>query len=338
MDDILKGLRAAAEPTRLRILGLCAHAELTVSDLCDVLGQSQPRISRHLKLLVEANLLQRNQEGPWAWYRLPEGGAGSEIARLIVDLLPPEDRRHSMDLERLESISEGWATRVADYFRQHAGDWEHIRALHTDQERVDKELMAALSGRPIASLLDIGTGAGHVLLLLAAQVPAAIGIDRSREMLQVARHNLFRAGHRHCQVRQADMMTLPFDKESFDAVTLNMVLHFADRPDAVLGEAARVLRPGGQLVVVDFATHELVALREEQAHRWLGFGDSQIADWYRKAGLVPSRPRHLTGGELTVVLWSARRPANDAIASAPASPRKRNAKTTKTAAPKGRSA
>lgn len=338
MDEILKGLRAAAEPTRLRILGLCAHAELTVSDLCDILGQSQPRISRHLKPLVEANLLQRNQEGPWAWYRLPEGGAGSEIARLIVDLLPPEDRRHATDLRRLQSISEGWATRVADYFRHHAGDWEHIRALHTDQERVDKALTDALSGRPIDSLLDIGTGAGHVLLLLAGQVPAAIGIDRSREMLQVARHNLFRAGHRHCQVRQADMMALPFDKDNFAAVTLNMVLHFADRPDAVLAEAARVLRPGGQLVVVDFATHDLVALREEQAHRWLGFGDSQIADWYRKAGLVPSRPRHLTGGELTVVLWSARRPANDTAAIDSAPSKKRSTKSTKTDTAKRRRA
>lgn len=338
MDEILKGLRAAAEPTRLRILGLCAHAELTVSDLCDILGQSQPRISRHLKLLVEANLLQRNQEGPWAWYRLPEGGAGSEIARLIVDLLPPEDRRHAMDLQRLQSISEGWATRVADYFRQHAGDWEHIRALHADQERVDKALMDALTEKPIDSLLDIGTGAGHVLLLVGNRVPAAIGIDRSREMLQVARHNLFRAGHRHFQVRQADMMALPFDKESFAAATLNMVLHFADRPDAVLAEAARVLRPGGQLVVVDFAPHELTALREEQAHRWLGFGDNQVADWYRKAGLVPNRPRHLTGGELTVVLWSARRPANDSAAGAQSSPRKRTTKTTKTDVPKQRRA
>jgi ArsR family transcriptional regulator len=338
MDEILKGLRAAAEPTRLRILNLCAHAELTVSDLCDILGQSQPRISRHLKLLVEARLLQRNQEGPWAWYRLPEGGAGAEIARLIVDLLPPEDRRHATDLQRLQSISEGWATRVADYFRHHAGDWEQIRALHTDQERVDEALLAALSESPIENLLDIGTGAGHVLLLLGNRVPAAIGIDRSREMLQVARHNLFRAGHRHCQVRQADMMALPFDNASFAAVTLNMVLHFAERPDAVLAEAARVLRPGGQLVVVDFASHNLASLREEQAHRWLGFSDGQVAEWCRKAGLVASRPRHLTGGELTVVLWSARRPANDSALASPLPAGRRRPKESKPEAPKRRRA
>ncbi len=311
MDDVLKGLRAAAEPTRLRILGLCAHAELTVSDLCEVLGQSQPRISRHLKLLVEAELLVRNQEGPWAWYRLPETGAGAELARVVVDLLPPDDRRHAADLKRLQAISEGWAARVADYFRQHAGDWEQIRALHTDQTRVDKALVAALQEKPVGNLLDIGTGAGHVLLLLGKQVEAAVGVDWSREMLSVARHNLFQAGLRHCQVRQADMMNLPFEDRSFDAATLNMVLHFAERPDATLKEAARVLRPGGRLVVVDFAPHDLAELREEQAHRWLGFDDAEVSDWCRKAGLEPSKPRRLHGGELTVVLWTAQRPAND---------------------------
>ncbi len=329
MDEVLKGLRAAAEPTRLRILGLCAHAELTVSDLCDVLGQSQPRISRHLKLLVEADLLVRNQEGPWAWYRLPESGAGAELARVVVDLLPPDDRRHAADLKRLQAISEGWAARVADYFRQHAGDWEQIRALHTDQARVDKALLTALQEKPIDNLLDIGTGAGHVLLLMGDQVDAAIGIDYSREMLSVARHNLFRAGLRNCQVRQADMMNLPFEDGSFAAATLNMVLHFAERPDATIKEAARVLRPGGRLVVVDFAPHDLADLRDEQAHRWLGFDDSQVSDWCRKAGLVPSKPRRLHGGELTVVLWTAQRPANDekndAAGNAPTAGQRRRA-------------
>ncbi|MBK8158400.1 MAG: metalloregulator ArsR/SmtB family transcription factor [Rhodospirillaceae bacterium] len=308
MDEILKGLRASAEATRLRILGLCAHAELTVSDLVEILGQSQPRISRHLKLLVEAGVLVRNQEGPWAWYRLPEEGVGGELARMIVDLLPSDDRQHAQDLKRLQAISEGWTTRVADFFRQHAGDWEQIRSLHADQAAVDAAILAALPPAPIESLLDIGTGAGHVLLLVGKHAQSAIGVDRSREMLNVARSNLFRAGLRNCQVRQADMMALPFEDACFSAVTLNMVLHFAERPDAAIVEAARMLQPGGRLVIVDFVTHQLEQLREEQAHRWLGFDDAQIAIWCRAAGLGAPSVKHLPGGTLTVALWVAERP------------------------------
>ena len=309
MDEILKGLRASAEATRLRILGLCAHAELTVSDLVEILGQSQPRISRHLKLLVEAGVLVRNQEGPWAWYRLPEEGVGGELARLIVDLLPSDDRQHAQDLKRLQAISEGWTTRVADFFRQHAGDWEQIRSLHADQAAVDAALLAALPKAPIESLLDIGTGAGHVLLLTGKIVQSAIGVDRSREMLNVARSNLFRAGLRNCQVRQADMTALPFEDGNFTAVTMNMVLHFAERPDATIIEAARMLAPGGRLVIVDFVTHHLEQLREEQAHRWLGFDDAQIAAWCRTAGLAAPSVKHLTSESLTVALWAADRQA-----------------------------
>ncbi|WP_374374131.1 ArsR/SmtB family transcription factor [Dongia sp.] len=310
MEDILKGLRASAEATRLRIIGLCAHAELTVSDLVEILGQSQPRISRHLKLLVEAGVLVRNQEGPWAWYRLPEEGVGGELARLIVDLLPPDDRKHAQDLKRLQAISEGWTARVADFFRQHAGDWERMRSLHADQAAVDAALLSALPSGPIENLLDIGTGAGHVLLLAGTRAQSAIGVDRSREMLNVARSNIFRAGLRHCQVRQADMMSLPFADGGFSAVTMNMVLHFAERPDAVVLEAARMLSPGGRLVIVDFTPHHLDRLREEQAHRWLGFDDDQIKTWCTAAGLEWLSKQHLGGGELTVAVWCAERPAD----------------------------
>lgn len=307
MEEILKGLRASAEATRLRILGLCAHAELTVSDLVEILGQSQPRISRHLKLLVEAGVLVRNQEGPWAWYRLPEEGMGAELARLIVDLLPLEDRQHAQDLKRLQAISEGWTSRVADFFRQHAGDWEQIRSLHADQTAVDLALLSALRDGPIESLLDIGTGSAHVLSLVGKRAQSAIGIDRSREMLNVARSNLFKAGLKNCQVRQADMLALPFEDESFTAITMNMVLHFAERPDAAISEASRVLAKNGRIVIVDFVSHELEQLREEQAHRWLGFDDAQMQSWFHASGLHPLQPHHLDGGKLTVSLWSAER-------------------------------
>ncbi|HLW26174.1 MAG TPA: metalloregulator ArsR/SmtB family transcription factor [Kiloniellales bacterium] len=311
MDDLLQGLRAAAEPTRLRILALCAHAELTVSDLVEILGQSQPRVSRHLKLLVDAGLLLRHQEGSFAYYRLADRGAGADLARQIVDLLPPEDPLHAADLERLQQVQDVWAVKAASYFRRNAANWSRLRALHANTDKVDTALRQLFEREPAENLLDVGTGAGHILQLLGAQVENAVGIDLSRDMLTVARANLFRGGLRHCQVRQAEMTALPFPAAHFDAVTLHMVLHYAQRPGAAIREAARVLRPGGRLVVVDFLPHEREELRSDHAHRWLGFSDAAIADFLVAAGLVADPPRHLGGDALTVALWLGRRPAND---------------------------
>jgi ubiquinone/menaquinone biosynthesis C-methylase UbiE/DNA-binding transcriptional ArsR family regulator len=307
MDQLLQGLRAAAERTRLRILGLCAHAELTASDLSDILGQSQPRVSRHLKLLVEAGLLERHQEGSWAYYRL---AAASGLAAVLADLMPENDPALGLDLERLEAVKQSWAVKAAAYFHRHAVDWDRVRALHVDQARVDAALKRLFRRAPVRDLLDIGTGTGHVLQVLGEEVEAAIGIDRSRDMLIVARANIHRAGLRHCQVRQAEMMHLPFAGASADAVTFHMVLHYAEDPAGAVAEAARVLRPGGRLIVVDFAPHTREELREAHAHRWLGFADSRVESWLSEAGLVPGEPEHLKGSPLTVALWHGARPAN----------------------------
>ncbi len=311
MEELLQGLRAAAEATRLRILGLCAHGELSVSELCEVLGQSQPRVSRHLKLLVEADLLERRQEGSWVYYRLTEGQENSQLARILVDLMPDKDPVHGLDLQRLEAIKEAWARKAAAYFKRNAADWDRIRALHADQAEIDRALKEILQEDPVQDLLDVGTGTGHVLEVIGDQVENAVGIDLSRDMLLVARANLWTKGLRNCLVRQADMMKLPFTGACFDAVTLHMVLHYADRPAAALAEAARVLRPGGRLVVVDFAEHDRSELREEHAHRWCGFSDGSLAESFRAAGLVPGETQRLAGGPLVVCLWSALRAAND---------------------------
>src|SRR6185503_9479402 len=269
METLLQGLRAVAEPTRFRILGLCAHGELTVSDLVQILGQSQPRVSRHLRLLVDAGLLDRNQEGNWAWYRLAQRGGGAELARIVADLIPDRDPRLTLDLERFERVKAARAEHAAEYFRRNAGDWDRVRAMHVDSGAIDNALKQLVLGSEVKDLLDIGTGS--VLQLVGGEVKAAIGVDLSREMLQVARANLNRAQLGNCQVRQADMYQLPFPPGSFDAVTMHMVLHFAEEPARVLAEAARVLRPGGRIVVVDFARHAMTALAEEHRHRWLGF-------------------------------------------------------------------
>ena len=311
MDQLLQGLRAAAEGTRLRILGLCAHGDLTVTELVEILGQSQPRISRHLKLLMDAGLLERHQEGNWAYFRLAESARGAELTRLIVDLIPADDPVHRLDLERLQAVKQTYAVKAAAYFRRNAANWSQIRALHVDEAEVDAALDAAFGAEPIGDLLDIGTGTGHVLRLLKGRLNSGVGVDRSLDMLKVARANLFRDGLRHCQVRQADMKQLPFPADNFDAVTLHMALHYAERPEDALAEAARVLRPGGRLVVIDFAPHEHLQLREEHAHRWLGFSEETIRDHFTRLGLNAEKTRRLEGGAITVVLWSARRPAND---------------------------
>ncbi len=312
MDQLLQGLRAAGEATRLRILGLCAHAELTVTELVEILDQSQPRVSRHLRLLVEGGLLRRHQEGNWAYYRLGEAAAGGELARLLVDLMPADDSIHAQDLARLESVKEARAVTAAAYFKKHAPEWSRISAELYDDRRIDAALIESLGKAPLGDLLDIGTGTGHTLKVLGGKAESGIGIDRSIDMLKVARANIWRAGLKNCQVRLADMLRLPYPPDSFDTVTLRMVLHFAESPKAAIAEAARVLRPGGRLVVVDLAPHDRDALRQQHAHRWMGFEDGELGKFLEHGGLVAEAPQRLDGGPLAVCLWLGKRPANDA--------------------------
>jgi len=314
VEAVLTGLRAAAEPTRLRLLALLAQGDLTVSEITHILGQSQPRVSRHLKLMCDAGLLDRFPEGAWVFYRLAGRGDGADLARALLALLPDDDASLALDRQRLDAVRATRGEKAAAYFRDNASRWGEIRSLHVDDGVVEAALVAALSGRPLRDLVDLGTGTGRVLELLGPKVESAIGIDLSREMLSVARANLDRAGLRHCMVRQGDITQLPLAAASADAVTIHQVLHYAAEPAAVVAEAARLLRPGGLLVAVDFAPHALEVLRESHAHRRLGFADSEVAGWFAAAGLIPDGAHHLPGKPLTVVLWRAKKPEAAAIA------------------------
>ena len=307
MNELLAALRAAAESTRLRLLVLCARGELTVSELAQILGQSQPRVSRHLKLLCDAGLLDRFREGSWVFYRLSSGTAASSLVQHLVAACGEVDRTIALDLQRLAMIKRQRAELAAAYFRENAAQWHHIRSLYVDEREVEAALTEILAAASFHDLLDIGTGTGRMLEILGPYVGHALGIDQSREMLAVARVNLERAGLANGTVRLGDMYQLPLPDACFDAIVVHQVLHYAERPADAIAEAARVLRPEGVLIVVDFAPHALEFLREEQAHRRLGFADGEVADWCRAAGLDPAQPRHLPGDPLTVAIWTAYR-------------------------------
>jgi ubiquinone/menaquinone biosynthesis C-methylase UbiE/DNA-binding transcriptional ArsR family regulator len=306
-DELLSALRAVAEPSRLRLLVLCARGELTVSELAQILGQSQPRVSRHLKLLCEAGLLDRFREGSWVFYRLSTGNASAVLSRHLVAACAESDATIALDLQRLAAIKRQRAETAAAYFRENAAQWHKIRSLYIDEREVEAALTRIVAAAAPHDLLDIGTGTGRMLEILAPHAGNALGIDQSREMLAVARVNLERAGPANSMVRLGDMYQLPLTDASFDAVVIHQVLHYADRPDQAIAEAARVLRPRGILVVVDFAPHDLEFLRDEHAHRRLGFADADVQEWCRAAGLTPDLPLRLPGDPLTVVIWRASR-------------------------------
>jgi ArsR family transcriptional regulator len=314
LDDVLAGLKAAADPSRLRLLAICAHGEWTVSELTQVMGQSQPRISRHLKLLAEGGLLERFREGSWVFYRRAQKGEGARIARLLSRVLPADDPQIALDRNRLQAVRDGRRQAAESYFDNRAAGWDSERDLAVDGERVEAALMRLFDGERPEALLDVGTGTGRILRVLARQIGTGLGVDSSHDMLKVARANLDRRDARNCQVRHGDMYQLPLPDQSFDAVTLHQVLHFADDPESALAEARRVLRPDGRLVVVDLLQHEEEWLRSEKRHRRLGFGLEEMSIWLRDLGFVEDEPIRLSGPTLSVVIWSgrlARGAAND---------------------------
>ncbi|HUI13084.1 MAG TPA: metalloregulator ArsR/SmtB family transcription factor [Xanthobacteraceae bacterium] len=304
-------LKAAGETTRLRVLALLAEAELTVSDLTDILRQSQPRLSRHLRLLTEAGLVERFREGSWAFFRLAERGGGAEIARVLIGRLDSGDATIVRDRERLTAVRATRAAAAQNYFRRHAAQWDRIRKLHVADAAVEAAIRAALADKPIRALLDLGTGTGRMLELFAPDIERGLGLDLSLDMLALARARLDRAGLKHCSVRQGDIYDLALPRDSFDVVIIHQVLHFLDDSAHAVREAARVLRPGGRLLVIDFAPHDLEFLREEHAHRRLGFAAETMTQWLEGAGLDVVRQQTLPPGpegKIAVSLWLARDP------------------------------
>ena len=313
LPALLSGLEAAGEGTRLRLLALLAEAELTVTELVTILGQSQPRVSRHLKLMVDAGLIERHREGAWAFFLISGDGCCGALGRDLIARLDPADPVLAADRARLAEVRAARARQAEKFFAARAKDWDGIRSLHVPEARVEASIRALVGSTPLHAVLDLGTGTGRMLELVAPAATRVVGVDRSPAMLGVARTRLEAAGLRNVQLRQGDIYALPVERNAYDLVIVHQVLHYLDDPSRALREAARTLSPGGRIIVVDFAAHTQEFLRETQAHRRLGFPREEIDGFLRDAGLdVVSHqvlaPAIGEADKLTVSIWLARDP------------------------------
>ena len=316
-------LRAIGEPTRLRVVALLSRGDLTVSDLTSILGQSQPRMSRHLKLLGEAGVVARHQEGAWAYFHLSDDAPVVNLVRAALSRIDGSDALLAEDAGRLDAVRRARAQRAAAYFAKVAKDWDRLRSLHVPDAEVERALLAALGPEPIGALLDVGTGTGRMLELLAPRCGRAVGVDASREMLTIARAKLDAGNLVNASVRQGDAYRLAVEPGRFDLVTIHQVLHYVDDPAGVVREATRALQPGGRLAVVDFAPHSLEFLRD-QAHLRLGFSEATLRGYLEAAGLAVEEiamlaPAQASPNQLTVIVCVARdtrAPATPTSASA----------------------
>lgn len=311
MTTPLTLFQALADPTRLRILALLRAMELSIGEIAQVLGQSQPRVSRHVKILVSAGLADRRKEGSWVFLTLGAPGIVAPVLKAIDCWSPQGDAEQQADLARLKAVRAVRATAAEDYFETHAANWDALRSLHVAERDVEAAIERLLAPEPLGRMVDIGTGTGRMMELLGRQADSAVGFDRSPAMLRLARTKLAQPGSDQAELRQGDMYALPLPDGTADFAIMHQVLHYAQHPAAAIAEAARVLAPGGRLLIVDFAPHDREDLRERDAHVRLGFTNQQMADWFAAAGLASAPPVHLDG-ELTVKLWLGRRVATPA--------------------------
>lgn len=312
IDDLLNWLRAAGEPTRLRILALLRVRDLSVGELVQILDQSQPRLSHHLKVLTTAGLVERLPEGSWVFYRAASAGGAVNFLDSLFGQIDLSQRPFQADITELADVGDERAKSAETYFADVAETWDTIRELHSPNTAIEAALLSLAGAGPFKRMLDFGTGTGRMLALFAPLAEAAEGIDLSHQMLTVARANLEKAGVSGARVRQGNVMSTPFDDSSADLVIIHQVLHFMDAPGKVIAEAARVLKPGGKLLIVDFAPHELEFLRAEHGHHRLGIRHNMLCGWAGRSKLSVSEPlaieppKNMQTG-LTVNIWSAQK-------------------------------
>jgi ubiquinone/menaquinone biosynthesis C-methylase UbiE/DNA-binding transcriptional ArsR family regulator len=314
--DLVLALKAAAESTRLRILLLLAAGELNVKDLTQILGQSQPRISRHLKLLAEAGLIERFREGSWVYFHVSDRSEGGKLVRRLLETVDMRDSVLRRDSARAETLKHEREASAQAYFREHAADWDRIRTLYVSEAAVESAIAGALAGSPFKTLVDLGTGTGRMLEVLAGRYERGLGLDVNQSMLAYAGSKLKTSGLTHAEVRHGDIYNVALPDGAADGVVIHQVLHYLSEPAHAVREAARILAPGGRLLIVDFAPHDIESLRDEHAHERLGFDQAHVSAWLEEAGLEKidvknlEPEKHDDRQQLTVSLWLGRKPQN----------------------------
>ena len=310
-EQVVEVLRAAGESTRLRLLALLAAEELSVLELCRILDQSQPRVSRHLKLLAEAGLVERFPDGAWVFYRLAAKSPGRFLVEQALDLIDDADPVIRLDADKLAAVRAERSMDAQAYFARNAARWNEIRSLYVDEAEVEAAILRATGEGPFDEMVDLGAGAGRMLTLLGKRASNAVGLDLSQQMLNIARDEVAKAGLASCELRHGDIFRTGLPGGCADLVTVHQVLHYLSDPANAVAEAARLVAPGGLLLIADFAPHDHEFLREAHQHRRLGFDDSEIVPWLRAGGLQLESNIALppsTGEGLTVKIWTARRP------------------------------
>ncbi|WP_295174933.1 metalloregulator ArsR/SmtB family transcription factor [uncultured Brevundimonas sp.] len=310
-DQTVEALRAAGEPTRLRLLSLLAGEELSVMEMSRILDQSQPRVSRHLKLMTDAGLIERFPDGARVYYRLSHDAQARRLIDTVLDILA-EDAGEA-DHRRLDEVRKDREEAAASYFEQVAPQWDRLRSLYVSESAVEAALEKAVGPGPFERVVDLGTGSGRMLTLFGKRAKMSVGLDLSQNMLNIARTNVTKAGVEQVELRHGDIFATRLPAASADLVIVHQVLHYLSDPSAAVAEAARLVSPGGRLVIIDFAPHDFEHMREAHQHRRLGFADSEINGWLVDGGLTPSAPIALPHDAegLTVTIWTAERRVQD---------------------------
>ncbi|EAT06821.1 MULTISPECIES: ArsR/SmtB family transcription factor [Sphingomonadaceae] len=315
MHSALDIFRALGDPTRLRIVHLLRAMELAVGEIAQVVGQSQPRVSRHVRILAEAGLVERRKEGNWVFLRLARGQGIAPFLTLFDRLEPSQSEVlwQAADLARLSAVRAERARAAEAYFADHANEWDAIRSLHVPEAQVEAAMTALLAREPIGHMLDIGTGTGRMIELFGCDARQVTALDRSPDMLRLARAKLPQDAGDKYALLLGDFLSLPMESGSIDTVLCHQVLHYAQAPESVIAEAARVTARNGRVLIADFAPHQREELRMRDQHARLGFADAQIEGWFADAGLVLEQVESLPGQELTVQLWLGRRKGADVL-------------------------
>jgi ubiquinone/menaquinone biosynthesis C-methylase UbiE len=281
---IFHHIAALADTTRCRMLLLLEHHELTVSDLCQVVQLPQSTVSRHLKTLVDDHWVVSRKDGTSRLYALVDGDENIPSRRLwsVVREEIAGSPAAVQDGSRLKSVLASRKSRSQAFFESRAGQWDHMRQELFGQTFHLHAMMGLLAGGKVIG--DLGCGTGQLTEVLSPYAQQVIAVDESREMLSTARKRL--TGRANVDLRRGDLMALPIETDVLDIAALLLVLHHLPDPSAALVEAARVLRPGGFIVIADMLPHEREAYRREMGHVWLGFAPAEMDARLKDAGFV----------------------------------------------------